>query len=225
MEIIGIDIAESKFDVAFLIGNRIRQSTFANTEAGFQLLLAWLVRRCSAPSRSLHAYMEATGNWGLDLAHFLHAQGMRVSVVNPARIKAYGANELARNKTDQLLTPTSRLVGDPRQWGPNRPLLSGASASILETASTPSAQSCVNWSGAAMRSRLPACRNLTVRRLASLQPRWQHRSLPTSTGRAGRSRTWLPKSAISPGVTQCWPRILPCYALSPALARRRLLSC
>jgi len=46
--------------------------------------------------------MEATGNWGLDLAAFLHGRAVRVSVVNPARVKAYGASELARNKTDRL---------------------------------------------------------------------------------------------------------------------------
>ena len=50
------------------------------------------------------ACMEATGNWGLKLAGFLHDQGIGVSVVNPARIKAYGESELARNKTDELDT-------------------------------------------------------------------------------------------------------------------------
>jgi transposase len=38
----------------------------------------------------------------LELADFLHAQQVRVSIVNPARIKAYGDSELARNKTDKL---------------------------------------------------------------------------------------------------------------------------
>jgi len=54
--------------------------------------------------------MEATGNWGLDLAAFLHSRQIQVNVVNlgrtsrfePARIKAYGDSELARNKTDKL---------------------------------------------------------------------------------------------------------------------------
>ncbi len=39
---------------------------------------------------------------GVELADFLHPQCARVSVVNPACIKAYGASELARNKTDKL---------------------------------------------------------------------------------------------------------------------------
>ena len=46
--------------------------------------------------------MEATGNRGLERAGVPHAQGMRVSVVDPARIKAYGESWLARNKPDTL---------------------------------------------------------------------------------------------------------------------------
>lgn len=57
--------------------------------------------------------MEATGTFGLDLAAFLHGQGVQVSIVHPARIKAYGSSGLARNKTDQLPAHPS-LLG----WGP-----------------------------------------------------------------------------------------------------------
>lgn len=46
--------------------------------------------------------MEATGNWGLDLAEVLHGAGMTVSIVNSSRVKAYGQSELARDKTDKL---------------------------------------------------------------------------------------------------------------------------
>jgi len=102
MDIVGIDISKAKFDAALLIGERVRHGAFSNTQAGFDQFLAWLARHRPDPAAPLHACMEATGNWGLDLAAFLHGRGMRVSVVNPARIKAYGASELARNKTDRL---------------------------------------------------------------------------------------------------------------------------
>ncbi|MDQ2763590.1 MAG: transposase [Pseudomonadota bacterium] len=102
MDIVGIDISKAKFDAALLPGERIKHAVFSNTEAGFQQLLAWLAKHRPDPTVPLHACMEATGNWGLELADFLHAQGVRVSVVNPARIKAYGESELARNKTDKL---------------------------------------------------------------------------------------------------------------------------
>ncbi len=102
MDIVGIDISKAKFDAALLLGERVRHAVFSNTEAGFQQLLAWLAKHRPDPTVALHACMEATGNWGLELADFLHAQGVRVSIVNPARIKAYGESELARNKTDKL---------------------------------------------------------------------------------------------------------------------------
>jgi transposase len=121
MDIAGIDIAKAKFDVALLIGQRVKQATFSNTEAGFEQFLAWLGRHRPDPAATLHACMEATGNWGLDLAAFLHGRGLRVSVVNPARIKAYGESELARNKTDRLdaaLIARFCRAHEPSAWSP-----------------------------------------------------------------------------------------------------------
>ncbi len=98
----GIDISKAKFNAALLLGRRVRHAAFSNTEAGFEQLLAWLAKHRPDPAAPMHACMEATGNWGLELADFLHARQVRVSIVNPARIKAYGDSELARNKTDKL---------------------------------------------------------------------------------------------------------------------------
>ncbi len=108
MDIVGIDISKAKFDAALLLGERVRHAVFSNTEAGFGQLLTWLAKHRSDPAAPMHACMEATGNWGLEFADFLHAQEVRVSIVNPARIKAYGDSELARNKTDSNCSPLSR---------------------------------------------------------------------------------------------------------------------
>ena len=65
--------------------------------------------------------MEATGNWGLELAEVLHGAGMRVSIVNPSRVEAYGQSELARNKTDKLdaaLIARFRRAHRPAAWTP-----------------------------------------------------------------------------------------------------------
>lgn len=102
MDVIGIDISKLKFDVVLIIGMRSKHAVFSNTEAGFQQLLIWLGKQRLDPACPLHACMEATGNWGLDLADFLHGQGVQVSIVNPLRIKAFGQSELARNKNDKL---------------------------------------------------------------------------------------------------------------------------
>ena len=48
------------------------------------------------------ACLEATGNYGEDLAIYLHEAGHIVSIVNPARIKGFGQSELIRTKTDKL---------------------------------------------------------------------------------------------------------------------------
>ena len=102
MDIVGIDISKATFDAALLVGGRVRHAAFSNTEAGFEQVLTWLTKQRPDATAPVHACMEATGNWGLDLATFLHGRGVQVSVVNPARIKAYGDSELARNKTDRL---------------------------------------------------------------------------------------------------------------------------
>ncbi|MFL5331976.1 MAG: IS110 family transposase [Geminicoccaceae bacterium] len=126
MDIVGIDISKAKFDAALLVGERTRHAAFSNTEAGFAQLLTWLARYRPDPDAPVHACMEATGNWGLELADCLHSGGIRVSVVNPARIKAYGESELARNKTDRLdaaLIARFCRAHVPPAWAPPLPHL------------------------------------------------------------------------------------------------------
>ena len=126
MDVVGIDISKARFDAALLLGERVRHAAFSNTEAGFEQLLAWLAKHRLDPTIPLHACMEATGNWGLELADFLHAQQVRVSIVNPARIKAYGDSELARNKTDKLdaaLIARFCRAHVPAAWVPAAPHL------------------------------------------------------------------------------------------------------
>jgi len=98
--IVGIDIAKAKFDVALLRQDgRIEYGQFDNSSKGFKQFNTWLDKR---RTDTLHACMEATGLYSNDLALFLHQQGYTVSVVNPARISAYGDSLLRRNKTDKL---------------------------------------------------------------------------------------------------------------------------
>jgi transposase len=72
----------------------------------------------------LHACLEATGCYGEALALFLHQQGVRVSVVNPARIKAFAQSELLRNKTDKAdaaLIARFCAAHQPPLWTPPPP--------------------------------------------------------------------------------------------------------
>jgi len=120
--ILGIDIAQEKFDITLLRdGHDPEIATFDNRQKGFQQLLRFLKRRkCQA----LHACMEATGVYYEELAHFLHNKGYRVSVVNPLQIKAYAQSQLRRNKTDRI---DAAIIADfcqtqnPPLWTPPDP--------------------------------------------------------------------------------------------------------
>ena len=102
MDYLGLDIAKAGFEAHLLTAAGKHSASLPNSEAGFHQLAAWLARHRDGSEAELHACMEATGNWGLDLATFLHAAGITVSIVNPKQIKAYGDSELSRNKTDKL---------------------------------------------------------------------------------------------------------------------------
>lgn len=75
---------------------------------------------------SLHTCMEATGRYHEALAFFLYQQGYMVSVVNPARTKAYAASQLSRNKNDRL---DAKVIAhfcatqQPPLWTPPSPQL------------------------------------------------------------------------------------------------------
>lgn len=100
MKWLGIDIAKRKFDLVILDNGKIRSKVFENTAAGYESLLTWLVAR-GHKHEELHACMEATSQYYEKLATFLHDAGIRVSVVNPLQIKAFGESRLSRQKTDR----------------------------------------------------------------------------------------------------------------------------
>ena len=95
---LGIDIAKASFDVALLQAGQYRTATFSNDAAGFARLERWLKK---VGVSQLSVGMEATSRYGEALALFLHEQGHQVSLINPARIKAYAEAQLRRNKTDK----------------------------------------------------------------------------------------------------------------------------
>lgn len=95
---LGIDISKAKLDIALYHSEAYDLATFANTRDGCRRLAKWLKKR---QAQGAHACIEATGRYGEEVALYLHGRGYPVSVVNPARIKAYASSQLKRNKTDQ----------------------------------------------------------------------------------------------------------------------------
>jgi transposase len=116
--VLGIDIAKQKFDAALLVGGRTKHKVCKNSTEGFETLRLWLEKQEVGKA---HACLEATGNYGEDLAIYLHEAGHIVSIVNPARIKGFAQSELLRTKTDKLdaaLIARFCLAMNPGPWIP-----------------------------------------------------------------------------------------------------------
>lgn len=115
--ILGIDVSKLKLDCALrLESGKIRAKVIDNTPEGFAVLSAFLQKHGVT---ELHACMEATGTYWEAAAEYLVDCGFTVSVVNPAKIKAFGSARLTRTKTDKV---DARLIAEfcatqnPEAW-------------------------------------------------------------------------------------------------------------
>src|SRR5512136_2229173 len=119
--ILGIDIAKQRMEVALLVDGKIKNKSFKNTTEGFEALALWL-RKLGIVK--VQACLEATGNYGEELAIYLHEAGHPVSIVNPARIKGFAQSELVRTKTDKIdagVIARFCLAMKPETWVPPAP--------------------------------------------------------------------------------------------------------
>ncbi len=100
---VGIDVSKNTLDAALLQAQgKPHHKVFANTAAGHAQLLSWLQEQ---GVEAAHACLEATGTWADAIAVALHETGHKVSVVNPALIRAFGQSQLKRTKTDKADAP------------------------------------------------------------------------------------------------------------------------
>jgi transposase len=119
--ILGIDIAKQRMEVALLIGGKVKNKSFKNTTEGFEALALWLRKLGISKVR---ACLEATGNYGEELAIYLYEAGHLVSIVNPARIKGFAHSELIRTMTDKIdagIIARFCLAMKPEAWIPPSP--------------------------------------------------------------------------------------------------------
>jgi transposase len=119
---LGIDIAKLKFNVCLINpSGKLKHKVFPNTSTGFEQLRDWLSKQ---RVERIHACLEATGTYGEALSLFLHQAGHRVSLVNPAAIKAFAGSRLSRTKTDRVdaeLIARFCLAQQPAAWTPPAP--------------------------------------------------------------------------------------------------------
>jgi transposase len=118
---LGIDIAKKKFDVALRLDHTFKHKTFTNDHAGFEQLRLWLD---ALHITTLHACLEATNIYGQALAHYLVDNGLTVSILNPAQIKAFAQSQLSRHKNDTVDAKLIALFAQtfqPPAWQPLPP--------------------------------------------------------------------------------------------------------
>ena len=121
--ILGIDITKQRFEAALLVNGKIKNKSFKNTVECFESLSLWLEKQ---GIQKVHACLEATGNYGEDLAIYLHEAGHTVSIANPARIKGFTQSELIRTKTDKIdagIIARFCLPMQPEPWIPPTPAI------------------------------------------------------------------------------------------------------
>ncbi len=123
---LGIDVSKATLDAALLLDGaapKARHKVFPNTHEGHQLLLLWLQEQ-NAPV--VHATLEATGTYGEAVSLALHEAGHKVSLVNPALVRAFGQSQLKRTKTDKadaILIARFCAMHQPVPWTPPAPEL------------------------------------------------------------------------------------------------------
>lgn len=126
MEImVGLDVAKDTLEIVLLRGTEVLRATMDNTPEGHRKLLTWLAKHHRrVATAEVHVGLEATGSYGDEVALKLYTAGYIVSVVNPARIKAFADSRLSRNKTDAadawLIAEFCRTQTPP-PWSPPAP--------------------------------------------------------------------------------------------------------
>lgn len=125
--VVGIDVAKHSFDLAIDLANgkHRTKAKLSNDAKGFQALQAWLRTHAQPDSWIV---MEATGTYHEALAEFVHGQGYRVCVLNPAQTALYARSQLTRVKTDRsdaklIASYGARHQEQLRPWQPDPPAL------------------------------------------------------------------------------------------------------
>jgi transposase len=110
----GFDISKKFFDACFSFNEVLSVKRFSNDRQGFKQLAVQL-------PADTHCVMEASGPYYLQLAFFLHEQGIKVSVVNPLIIRRFSQMRLTRAKTDKADAKIILSYGikeQPVDWEP-----------------------------------------------------------------------------------------------------------
>jgi transposase len=118
MPVLGLDVAKASVQAELRTKERKVRFSFANNAKGFAQLARILEQQGAS---KIWAGLEATGPYSQALALWLHAQGHRVSLLNPRRVKQYAQSAGQRNKTDvrdALMIADFVCAMQPAPWQP-----------------------------------------------------------------------------------------------------------
>lgn len=96
--VLGIDVSSETFHVALQAENGWIDCSFANSRAGFTKLGRWLKRN---GAEHVTACVEASGNYWVAVASWLHEHGHNVQRANPLSVHRFIESDLERTKTDK----------------------------------------------------------------------------------------------------------------------------
>ena len=103
---LGIDVGKPDLFCHVITPKRTFSKRFDNSPDGIEQLLVWLFS--IAGPQHFAACLEQTGHYGRAISRALAAAGISaLYLVNPRQIKAYGEQQLRRNKSD---TADARLI-------------------------------------------------------------------------------------------------------------------
>ena len=122
---VGADIAAESIQIDWLdsASQQQQQMTLKQHQRAYGQLVKQLTRVASADH--IQVVLEATGNYWLSFAEYLHQAGLVVSVLNPIQAKHFAKARLQRTKTDRVDAALLREYGrvmQPDAWEPPPPI-------------------------------------------------------------------------------------------------------
>jgi len=109
VDVLGIDVGKRDLHATLLQNDRAASKSVPNSETGIAQLQTWLKNR---NANRVHACLEATGGWSEQVAIALGKAGHVVSIVNPARIRAFAQSEMVRTKQTGSMQLSSPVFAD-----------------------------------------------------------------------------------------------------------------
>ncbi len=103
-EFIGIDVSQEKLDLGWLrdvVKDKKKTKVLPNTVKGHKEVVQWLLKNTKQAPANIVITLEPTNVYHESLMYFLHDQGFKIFLANPAKAKAFAKSIGTLHKTDK----------------------------------------------------------------------------------------------------------------------------